>query len=276
MPLTPSPSTSPKASPLQLQRAAFGYGERAVVADVDLTVARGEVVALLGPNGSGKTTLVKGVLGLADHLGGSVTIFGSPRAELTDRTRIGYVPQRHSLSASVTATVEEVVAVGRVPHHPWWAPWRSLSRSDRAIVADAIETVGLADYARHDVATLSGGQQRRVLIARALAAQPELFFLDEPTAGVDVGNQRVLTQVLGRLVERGATLVIVTHELAALRGLFTRAVVIQSGRVTYDGSPGGLAPGAAHVDHHPPFGDGHELDGSLGLHPLGSAGEPRG
>ena len=268
MPLTPAPD----APPLHLQRAAFGYGERAVVADVDLTVRQGEVVALLGPNGAGKSTLVKGVLGLADQLAGSVDIFGTPRDELHDRTRVGYVPQRHSLSASVNATVEEVVAVGRLPHHPWWAPWRSGARTDRAIVTDAIDTVGLADYAGHDVSTLSGGQQRRVLIARALASQPELFFLDEPTAGVDVGNQRVLSQVLARLVERGATLVIVTHELAALRDLITRAVVVQAGHIAYDGPPEGLTDG--HEDgHHHPFDDAAAR--SLGLHPLGGAGEPR-
>lgn len=267
---------SPTAPPLRLDGAAFGYGERAVVADVDLTVERGEVVALLGPNGAGKSTIVKGVLGLADQLAGTVELFGSARADLPDRTRVGYVPQRHSLSASVNATVEEVVSVGRLGHHPWWAPWRPLSRADRAAVTDAVETVGLEHYARHDVATLSGGQQRRVLIARALAAQPDLFLLDEPTAGVDVGNQRVLTEVLARLVERGATLVIVTHELAALDRLLTRAVVVQRGRITYDGPPDGLSGHHEDGGHHHPFdADGHG-DVTLGMHPLGQAGERSG
>ena len=267
------PDTAP---PLRLTGAAFGYGERAVVADVDLTVEPGEVVALLGPNGAGKSTIVKGVLGLADQLSGSVELFGMARGDLSDRTRIGYVPQRHSLSSSVKATVEEVVAVGRLGHHPWWAPWRTLSTADRGVVADAIETVGLEHYARHDVATLSGGQQRRVLIARALAAQPDLFFLDEPTAGVDVGNQRVLTEVLARLVERGATLVVVTHELAALDPILSRAVVVQGGRISYDGPPGGLADDHEDVSHHHPFGEDENLGGALGMHLLGQAGERHG
>lgn len=243
----PRAATTPAVT---MRSAAFGYAERVVVSGVSLEIAPGEVVAVLGPNGSGKSTLVKGLLGLSEHLAGSVELFGTPRERLADRTRVGYVPQRHTLASSVTATAEEIVAIGRVPHHPWWAPWRALSRADRAIVADAVATVGLSDYARHDVSTMSGGQQRRILIARALAARPELFVLDEPTAGVDAGNQRVLATVLQRLVARGATLVVVTHELAALADLVTRAVVVRDGRVCYDGPPDTLAPEDGGLVHH--------------------------
>ena len=152
---------------LSLRSAAFGYGERAAVSDVTLDVQPGEVVALLGPNGSGKSTLVRGLLGLNDHLGGQVSMFGTPIGDFQEHARLGYVPQRHTLSASVRATVEEVVAIGRLPHQGWFG--RQNDR-DRAVVREALELVGLADRAREDVSTLSGGQQRRVLIARALAA----------------------------------------------------------------------------------------------------------
>ena len=112
--------------------------------------------------------------------------------------------------------------------------------------------VGLADRARDGVSQLSGGQQQRVLIARALAGEPELFFLDEPTAGVDLPNQQALADALGRLKERGATIVLVAHELGPLAPLVDRAVVMRDGRVAYDG-----APLADHAVHHPDFGEPH-------------------
>lgn len=249
-------SMAPAAPPVvHLRDAAFGYGERAVVSGVSLDVAPGEVVGVLGPNGAGKSTLVKGLLGLAEQVGGEVDLFGVPRSRFEEHTRVGYVPQRHTLATSVRATVEEVVAIGRVPHLPWWAPWRAHSRHHREVVASALRTVGLAEHARDDVATLSGGQQRRVLIARALAAQPELLVLDEPTAGVDVGHQRVLATVLRRLVDDGATLLLVTHELAPFADLVTRALLVRGGRVVHDGPPGqlpadepGVVAGGGH--HH--------------------------
>jgi zinc transport system ATP-binding protein len=237
---------------IDLRSAAFGYADRAVIAQVTVCIERGEVVALLGPNGSGKTTLVKGLLGLSDHLGGQAQLFGVDLDHFTDKARIGYVPQRHSLSASVRATVREVVEIGRLPHRQWWAPWR---RGDSAIVHEALELVGLADRAHEDVSTLSGGQQRRVLIARALAAQPEVLVMDEPTAGVDAASQAVLAQVLSRLAARGTTMLIVTHELDALTDTVSRVLCTTSGRIDYDGPLvdylGGHAhPAEPHVHHH--------------------------
>jgi len=195
---------------VSLRSASFGYADRAVVSEVTLDIHAGEVVAVLGPNGSGKSTLVKGILGLNDHLGGEVALFGTPFDRFRDHARLGYVPQRHTLSTSVRATVTEIVAIGRLPHQGW------LGRSnpeDRRIIEESMDLVGLADRATVDVSTLSGGQQRRVLIARALAAQPDVLIMDEPTAGVDLTSQEVLSQVLARLAARGATMLIVTHDL---------------------------------------------------------------
>ncbi len=216
---------------ISLRDASFGYAQRPVITDVDLTIRARETVALLGANGSGKSTLVKGLLGISEHLGGSVELFGEPLARFHRRSLLGYVPQRHTLSASMRATVSEIVGVGRLPHHRW-SP--RLTARDRRIVADAIDTVGLGAMARHDVSTLSGGQQRRVLIARALAAEPQVLVMDEPTAGVDLANQRLLVEVIARLVDAGATLLVVTHELAALRPLLRRAVTVADGHVVAD------------------------------------------
>lgn len=234
-PLSVSSATDPEATPvLRLGAASFGYADRVVVSHVDLTINAGDIVALLGPNGSGKSTLVRGVLGLADHLGGDVEFFGVPRDRFKDHTRIGYVPQRHSLSASVRATAEEVVAVGRLPHRPWWMP---AGPTDAAIVREALATVGLADRTKTDVSTLSGGQQRRVLIARALAARPDILVMDEPTAGVDSASQQVLADVLQRLAEQGTTMLIVTHELEALEPIVNRIVCLRDGAIDFDDTP---------------------------------------
>lgn len=239
------------ASPvIELSGAAFGYDDRSVVTGLDLTVHRGEVVAVLGPNGAGKSTIVKGLLGLADQHAGTATVLGHAAGSSQARSHIGYVPQRHTLASAVRATASEIVTMGRTVRTPWWAPWRIRSKGDRALVTESLAVVGLADLADHDVATLSGGQQRRVLIARALASRPEVFLMDEPTAGVDHGHQQVLVAVMRRLVERGATLVIVTHELDALADLVTRAIVVRAGRVHEDAPPSQITSTGAAADQH--------------------------
>ncbi|NYF99429.1 metal ABC transporter ATP-binding protein [Janibacter cremeus] len=235
---------------IELRGAAFGHEDRTVVSDIDLTVRQGEVVAVLGPNGAGKSTLVKGLLGLVELQAGSARVLGSPIGSRPAHNGIGYVPQRHTLASAVKATAAEIVTMGRTVRTPWWAPWRIRSAGNRAIVREALAVVGLGTLAAHDVATLSGGQQRRVLIARALASRPEVFLMDEPTAGVDRGHQQVLVAVMRRLVERGATLVVVTHELDALADLVTRAVVVSGGRISHDGPPEEIAPHAVDHTHH--------------------------
>lgn len=246
---------------IDLRRAAFGYGERAVLTDATLTIHRGEIVAVVGPNGSGKSTLMKGILGLNEQVAGSVTLFGVPSQDLHERARLGYVPQRHTLSASVRATAEEIVATGRLPRINWLGRLRA---TDRQIVARSLDVVGLADRAATEVSTLSGGQQRRVLIARALAGQPDVLIMDEPTAGVDAASQHVLADVLERLVEREVTMLIVTHELGALERLLTRIVVVDGGHIRFDGTPAAFVAqrDAVHHDH-----DSHHHDLELGPRP---------
>ncbi len=244
----------------ELRHATIGYGDVAIVRDVDLCVGAGEAVAVLGSNGSGKTTMARGLLGLATVLGGTVRVLGAPVGGLRERGRVGYVPQRHTVSGAVPATVREVVGVGRLARLGLLG---RLGRGDRTAVTDAVTAVGLADRLDDPVASLSGGQQRRVLVARALAAEPELLIMDEPTAGVDAASQEALAAVLARISAAGTTLLVVTHETAPLAGVLRRAVVVDHGRVVHDGP---LEHAAAHEEpgmhHHPPARQpsGYRLD----------------
>ncbi len=225
-------ATGDGAPALRWRHASIGYEGEAVVHGVDLEIPTGAVVAVMGANGSGKTTLVRGMLGLADVLAGSVEIFGVPAAQLRERHRIGYVPQRHSVAGAIPVTVREVVTSGRLTRHGLWS---RRTRQDVEAVEAALATVALGDRAGERVSELSGGQQRRVLIARALAGQPDVLVMDEPTAGVDAANQAALAQTLERLVSSGVTLVVVTHEVGPLAGIVDRTVVMRRGQVAYDG-----------------------------------------
>ncbi|MFD2093090.1 metal ABC transporter ATP-binding protein [Blastococcus deserti] len=251
------------AAAVRLRGASIGYDDVPIVRDVDLTVRHGEAVAVLGSNGSGKTTLARGLLGLATVLDGEVELLGAPVGRLRERGRVGYVPQRHTVSGAVPATVREVVTVGRLPRRGLFG---RLGPSDRAAVGEAIAAVGLADRMEEPVASLSGGQQRRVLVARALAAQPELLVMDEPTAGVDAASQDALAEVLTRASAAGTTLLVVTHETGPLAGVLSRAVVVDHGRISYDGPLGGAeAPSGSWSDDHcgppaEPVGRGYRLD----------------
>ena len=246
--------------------ADIGYEGAPVVVGLDLEIAAGEVVGLLGPNGSGKSTLVRGLLGLAPLLGGSLRLFGEDHEQFRDRRRIGYVPQRQTVTGGVPSSVREVVLSGRLTRVRPFQPFRA---ADRAAVARAIEAVGLADRAAAPLATLSGGQQRRALIARALASEPDLLVLDEPTAGVDAANQQALADTLGALAADGTTILLITHELGPAAPVITRTIALRDGRLVYDGPAQG-APDE-HDDHwHHAHGDRPGRGPDLGLSGIGS------
>lgn len=234
-PAAPAPSQGASSSlpALSVRGATVGYGRRPVVVDADLEVAPGEAVALLGANGSGKTTLVRGILGLADILSGHVDVLGEhvENGASAAASLVGYVPQRHSVSGAVPSTAAEVVGTGLLASHGFWRPRR---RDHRARVMAALAEVGLADRARSRVAELSGGQQRRVLIARALVSDPRLLVLDEPTAGVDRVSTEALVRTLAEVKAAGRALLIVTHDLAELGPVPDRAATMQDGSVVSD------------------------------------------
>lgn len=246
---TPADHPSPPDLVVAAQGVSVVIAGRPILRGVDLGVRRGEFVALMGANGSGKSTLVRALTGLRPVAAGEVRLFGIPLDRFHDRSRLGFVPQRSGAAGGVPASVWEVVSSGRLTRRRWLRPFGA---ADRTAIRNALEVVGLEDRVRDGVGTLSGGQQQRVLIARALAGEPELLFLDEPTAGVDLPNQVALAEALELLKSRGATIVLVAHELGPLAPLVDRAVVMRDGRVAYDGRP--LAD---HEVHGPLFGEPH-------------------
>jgi zinc transport system ATP-binding protein len=236
-------------NPVELVNGSVAIGGRPILRGIDLAVEPGQFVALMGANGSGKSTLVRALVGLWPLSGGDLRLFGTPLDRFDTWSRVGFVPQRASAESGVPASVWEVVASGRLTHRRLLRP---MSRADREAVDRAIDVVGLRPKARDGISSLSGGQQQRALIARALAGDPDLFFLDEPTAGVDLPNQRALADALAVLKARGATIVLVAHEIGPMAPLIDRAVVMRDGRIAYDGHPLG-----DHEVHDPVFGETH-------------------
>jgi zinc transport system ATP-binding protein len=243
--------TGSPAPVVEILDGAVELGGRPVLRGIDAAAHSGDVLAVLGANGSGKSTLVRMMMGLVSTCRGEVRLFGTPSAQFHDWHRIGFVPQRVTAASGVPATVREVVSSGRLSRRRPFLPQR---RADRAAVDHAIEAVGLAGREHDGVSTLSGGQQQRVLIARALAGAPDLLVLDEPTAGVDVQSQQVFADALRTLVDRGATVILVAHELGPLGALVDRALVMRDGRIAYDGRAIDAFTDAdlvAHDHHHP-------------------------
>jgi zinc transport system ATP-binding protein len=222
---------------VEVEHVSFAYGENPVLEDVSLSIRRGEFVALVGPNGSGKSTLLKVLLGVLRPSTGRVAIFGSPPDRFTQRWRLGYVPQRPELVSEIPATVEEVVATGRLPRMGWW---RRLGPADREATRHAVDSVALGDVRTRPVNELSGGQQQRTFIARAFASEPDLLVLDEPIAGIDRESQSRFRDSLTHLVnEHGAGVLLVSHELSAVARDLDRIIVLKH-RVLFDGPPAEL------------------------------------
>jgi zinc transport system ATP-binding protein len=218
-----------------LDDVSFAYpGGESVLTGVDLEVAEAEFVAIAGPNGGGKTTLVRIALGLLRPTSGSVRLFGEPAHRFSRRATLGYLAQRSQLGTEAPVTVREVVSAGRLAAGGLVGPLR---RRDRALVEDAITEVGLAGLADTPLARLSGGQQQRAFIAKALAGEPGLLVLDEPTAGVDVESQEAFARLLARLHrDRRVTTLYVSHEFGAVEGIVERLVLVRGG-IVFDGRP---------------------------------------
>jgi len=211
---------------IEIQNLSFAYNNQAVLKDVSLTVKQGEFLALIGPNGGGKTTLLKLILGLLDADKGTIRVFGHPPRKASHR--IGYVPQDVHINKNFPVTAMDVVLMGRRTSGKGRAHY---SREDRGAAQNTLETVGMGDFIQRRIGRLSGGQRQRVFIARALATDPDVLLLDEPTASIDSQGQSDFYALLKDLNET-VTIVLVSHDLMILTS-YVRSVACVNQQVHY-------------------------------------------
>jgi ABC-type Mn2+/Zn2+ transport system ATPase subunit len=216
----PQPPTTPHGGEaVRLRGVSAGYGSQLALRDVDLDIAAGSLLAIFGPNGGGKTTLLKLIAGLLVPWTGTVEVLGAPPG--IHARRIAYVPQAELVDWSFPVSVWNVAMMGR---YPALGPLRQPGAVDRQAVAAALERVGMLAQAKTQIGALSGGQRRRAFLARAIAAEAELYLLDEPVTGVDVPTQEDLMDLLAGESAAGRTVVATTHDLAAASRHFREVV----------------------------------------------------
>ncbi|MCC5987359.1 MAG: ABC transporter ATP-binding protein [Pararhodobacter sp.] len=237
---------------LALDHLTASRGNRQVLHDVSLAIGAGEFVGLLGPNGAGKTTLLRAALGLMPAQGNSNLAAMERRARAR---HVAWLPQTREIAWPVS--VEQIVTLGRAPH---LSPGQRPGHEDRSAIDTALARMGLEDF-RHRIATqLSGGEQARVLIARALAQQTPLLMADEPAAGLDPANQIALMTLFAETAASGRTVIAAMHDLGLAVRHCTRLVVLDQGRLVADGPPAQVLTPAllaqvfhisAHFEHGP-------------------------
>ena len=208
-------------SPLSIHAMTVAYHRKPVLWDVDYDASPNRLIAIVGPNGAGKSTLIKACLGLVPRTAGQVEFWGEPYRKA--RARVGYVPQRESVDWDFPVSALDVVAMGRYRRIGWCRP---VSRAHKDAARDCLERVGMSEYASRQISQLSGGQQQRVFLARALAQEADLYFMDEPFAGVDAATERAIVAVLRDLRAEGKTVVVVHHDLQTVPDYFDDVILL--------------------------------------------------
>ena len=209
------------SAPLSVHDMTVAYHRKPVLWDIDLDVPEGQLIAIVGPNGAGKSTLIKACLDLVPTASGRVLIYGKPYRK--QRKLVGYVPQRESVDWDFPINARDVVAMGTYGRIGWCMP---VARKHKQKALDALERVGMAEYADRQISQLSGGQQQRVFLARALAQDAQVYFMDEPFAGVDAATERAIIRILQDLRDAGRTVICVHHDLQTVPQYFDWLVML--------------------------------------------------
>ncbi|MER7015796.1 ATP-binding cassette domain-containing protein [Saccharopolyspora sp. NPDC000359] len=226
-PATEMPLAPPTAHAVRLRDAALSYGSRTLWSGLDLDVAPGEFLAVLGPNGSGKTSLLKVLLGLQSLSAGSVEVAGEPARRGSNR--IGYIPQQRALEATVTVRGNDLVGFGLDGHH-WGVGFRNRRERKRRVAA-ALRAVEATEYARMPLGLLSGGEQQRLRVAQALVSDPTVLLCDEPLLSLDIAHQRKVSRLIANQARQtGAAVLFVTHEINPVLPLVDRVLYLVDGR----------------------------------------------
>jgi len=206
---------------LEIHDMTVAYHRRPVLWDIDLIIPEGRLVGIVGPNGAGKTTLIKATLGLISLASGKVEIYGKSYAE--QRHLVGYVPQRESVDWDFPVSVLDVVLMGTYGRLGWF---RRPGKAEREIAGRCLQQVGMHAFANRQIRQLSGGQQQRVFLARALAQDAQLYFLDEPFSGVDAATESAIVELLHSLRTAGKTVLVVHHDIETVRDYFDHVILL--------------------------------------------------
>ena len=220
-PTAPLGDEHPENAPLSIDDMTVAYHHKPVLWDIEYDAPEGKLIGIIGPNGAGKSTLIKAVMDLVPRASGRVRIYGKPYAK--QRNLVGYVPQRESVDWDFPVNALDVVTMGRYGKIGWCRPVR---KQDKDAALHALERVDMADYAHRQISQLSGGQQQRVFLARALAQDAKIYFMDEPFAGVDAGTEGAIIAILQELIQRGRTVFVVHHDLQTVRHYFDELIML--------------------------------------------------
>jgi len=211
----------PRDVPLSIHDMTVAYHRKPVLWDVDFDAPEGTLIGIVGPNGAGKSTLLKAVLDLVPKASGRVLIYGRPYRK--QRHVVGYVPQRETVDWDFPVSALDVVCMGTYGRIGWMKP---VTRRYRQAAMAALDRVGMADYAKRQISQLSGGQQQRVFLARALVQDAQIYFMDEPFAGVDAATEKAIVALLHDLRSAGRTVLAVHHDLESVREYFDYLILL--------------------------------------------------
>lgn len=214
-----TPGAAGEPPPLEVHDLTVAYHKKPVLWGIDLVAPPGRLIGIVGPNGAGKSTLIKAAMGLVPTSSGWVKIFG----EKNNFERVGYVPQRESVDWDFPVNVMDVVLMGRYGR---LGLFKRPGKADRDTARECLDKVKMLPYANRQISNLSGGQQQRVFLARALAQESDLYFMDEPFAGVDAATEAAIIDLLHELKERGKTLLVVHHDLPTARNYFDMLLLL--------------------------------------------------
>ncbi len=217
---------------VSVENLSVSYSGIEAVNNINLEIKKGEFLGITGPNGGGKTTVLSAILGLIKTDCGEIKIQGKNITE--GRKQIGFVPQTVSVDRQFPISVIETVMTAFL--NKGIEPFKIFGKAEKAKAMETLELIGLKEKAEKQISELSGGEFQRLLIARALAAEPEILFLDEPTSNIDTHSRNSIYGILSKLNQNGATIVMVTHDLQNISDMFSRLICINR-TVVFDGSP---------------------------------------
>lgn len=213
---------------LEIHDLTVAFDRKPVLWNIDLTLPQGKLIGIVGPNGAGKSTLIKAVMDLLPLSSGYVKLFDQPIDDV--RKRISYVPQRESVDWDFPASVLDIVLMGR---YGKLGLFKRPRKADRDVAMDCLKKVGMESFMNRQISQLSGGQQQRTFLARALAQQADIYFMDEPFAGVDAATEKAIINLLRTMTEAKKTVVVVHHDLQSVPQYFDWVIMLNTRLVAY-------------------------------------------